>query len=94
MNIWKCLNPLDGWSWVVYQLWVLWSLPTEWGKKQRPVKEKRQYRQLTTPKLMYLSTMIVLLAGMAALLAFTHLGPGDYSVYTSASGSERSGPIN
>jgi hypothetical protein len=60
------------------------------GKKANTCQGKKAVRPLTTAKLMYLSTMIVLLAGMAALLAFTHLGPGDYSVYTSASGSERS----
>jgi len=60
------------------------------GKKAKTSQGKKAVRPLTTAKLMYLSTMIVLLAGMAALLAFTHLGPGDYSVYTSASGFERS----
>ena len=94
MNIWKCLNPLDGWSWVVYQLSGPMEFAYRMGKKAKTSQGKKAVRQLTTPKLMYLSTMIVLLAGMATLLAFTHLGPGDYSVYTSASGSERSGTIN
>ena len=64
------------------------------GEKSKDQSRKKDSTELATPKLMYVSTMIVLLAGMAALLAFTHLGPGDYSVDTSASGSERSGTIN
>lgn len=60
------------------------------GKNAKTSKEKQTVRQLTTPKLMYVPTMIVLLTGMAALLTFTHLGSGDYSVDTSTSGSERS----
>ncbi len=64
------------------------------GKNAKTSKEKQTVRTLATPKLMYVSTMIVLLAGMAALLTFTHLSSGDYSVDTSTSGSERSGTIN
>ena len=77
---------------------VLGGIPTlgtmefayKMGKKAKTSREKQAVRPLATPKLIYLSTMIVLLSGMAALLAFTHLGPGDYGVYTSPSVSERS----
>ena len=87
------MEMFESFGWV-----VLGGIPTlgtmefayRMGKKAKTSQGKKAVRPLTTAKLMYLSTMIVLLAGMAALLAFTHLGPGDYSVYTSASGSERS----
>jgi hypothetical protein len=85
------MEMFESFGWV-----VLGGIPTlgtmefayRMGKKAKTSKEKQAVRPLA--KLMYLSSMIVLLAGMAALLAFTHLGPGDYSVDTSASGSERS----
>jgi hypothetical protein len=87
------MEMFESFGWV-----VLGGIPTlgtmefayRMGKKAKTSQGKKAVRQFTTPKLMYLSTMIVLLAGMAALLASTHLGPGDYSVYTSASGSESS----
>jgi hypothetical protein len=87
------MEMFESFGWV-----VLGGIPTlgtmefayRMGKKAKTSQGKKAILPLTTAKLMYLSTMIVLLAGMAALLAFTHLGPGDYSVYTSTSGSESS----
>jgi hypothetical protein len=87
------MEMFESFGWV-----VLGGIPTlgtmefayRMGKKAKTSQGKKAVRTLATPKLMYVSTMIVLLTGMAALLTFTHLGPGDYSVDTSTSGSERS----
>jgi hypothetical protein len=87
------MEMFESFGWV-----VLGGIPTlgtmefayRMGKKAKTSQGKKAVLTLATPKLMYVSTMIVLLTGMAALLTFTHLGPGDYSVYTSTSGSERS----
>jgi hypothetical protein len=64
------MEMFESFGWV-----VLGGIPTlgtmefayRMGKKAKTSQGKKAVRPLTTAKLMYLSTMIVLLAGMAAL---------------------------